>query len=253
MRRINLMILAFLFSTLAYSQLVNIESKRMQTDSIRFVLKNDFSFSYNNNDGDYIYQIGNNLSAQVKSKDLKKIYFLIGNYNLIRSENQDFQNSWFLHFRFNQKISNLFRFEAFIQSLDNELLVVNSRQIIGAGLRFKFISTENARLYLGNAYMYEYEKSDAFKNKDYHHRNSSYLSLTASIPKSNINILNTIYYQPLYSDFSDFRISEQFKIEVPLSKALRFNTLFSYYYDSITPSGKKQFWSNISVGLGVEL
>ena len=157
------MILAFLFSTLAYSQLVNIESKRMQTDSIRFVLKNDFSFSYNNNDGDYIYQIGNNLSAQVKSKDLKKIYFLIGNYNLIRSENQDFQNSWFLHFRFNQKISNLFRFEAFIQSLDNELLVVNSRQIIGAGLRFKFISTENARLYLGNAYMYEYEKSDAFK------------------------------------------------------------------------------------------
>ena len=65
MRRINLMILAFLFSTLAYSQLVNIESKRMQTDSIRFVLKNDFSFSYNNSDGDYIYQIGNNLSAQV--------------------------------------------------------------------------------------------------------------------------------------------------------------------------------------------
>ena len=140
--------------------------------------------------------------------------------------------------RFNQKISNLFRFEAFIQSLDNELLVINTRNIIGAGLRFKVISTKNAKLYVGNAYMYEYERSDAFNSNLYHHRNSSYLSLTSSIPKSNIK---------------DFRILEQFKIEVPLSKVLKFHTLFNYYYDNITPSGKKQYWTNLSVGLGIEL
>lgn len=253
MRRINLLLLAVLCSTSAYSQLVNIESKRMQTDSVRFVLKNDFSFSYNNSDGDYIYQIGSNLTTQVKSKDLKKIYFLIGNYNLIRSENQDFQNSWFMHLRFNYQLSNLFRLETFIQSQSNELLVINSRNIVGTGLRFKLVSTENAKLYFGNAYMYEEEKSNAFSTKQFNHRNSSYLSFSATISKSNINILNTIYYQPLYNDFGDFRVLEQFKIEVPLSKVLRFNTLFNYYYDSITPNGNKQFWSSLSAGLGVEL
>lgn len=66
-------ILFFLTCTTLQAQLVNIEGKRMQTDSVRFVLKNDFSFSYYNNNGTLTYQISNDLTAQVKSKDLKKI------------------------------------------------------------------------------------------------------------------------------------------------------------------------------------
>jgi len=247
------LIVAFLFATFSHAQLVNIESKRMQTDSIRFVLRGDFSFSYDNYDGDYIYRIGSSLSTQVKSKDLNKIYFLLGNYNLIRSEAQDFQNTWFLHLRYNQKLSNLFRFEAFVQSQNNQLLAINSRNLVGAGLRFKLVSKENVRLYLGNAYMYEEEKSDAFDTKEYNHRNSTYLSISATIAESNVNITNTVYFQPLYKDFSDFRILEQLKIDVPLSKVLSLFTLLDYYHDSLTPSGSSQFSTNISIGLGIKL
>jgi len=247
------LLIALLFTTFSNAQLVNIESKRMQTDSIRFVLRGDFSFSYDNYDGDYIYRIGSSLSTQVKSKDLKKIYFLLGNYNLIRSEAQDFQNTWFLHLRYNHKLSNLFRFEAFVQSQNNQLLEINSRNLIGAGLRFKLVSKEMVRLYLGNAYMYEEEKGDAFNIKEYNHRNSTYLSISATIAESNVDITNTVYFQPLYKDFSDFRILEQLKIDVPLSKVLSLYTLFDYYHDNITPSGGSQFSSNISVGLGIKL
>ena len=247
------LLVAFLFATFSHAQLVNIESKRMQTDSIRFVLRGDFSFSYDNYDGDYIYRIGSSLSTQVKSKDLNKIYFLLGNYNLIRSEAQDFQNTWFLHLRYNQKLSNLFRFEAFVQSQNNQLLAINSRNLVGAGLRFKLVSKENVRLYLGNAYMYEEEKSDAFDTKEYNHRNSTYLSISATIAESNVNITNTVYFQPLYKDFSDFRILEQLKIDVPLSKVLSLFTLLDYYHDNLTPSGSSQFSTNISIGLGIKL
>lgn len=244
----------FLFlSFQAFSQLVNIESKRMQTDSIRFVLKNDFSFSYNNNNGDYLYQIGSNLSTQLKSKDLKKIYFLLGDYNLIRAEERDFQNTWFLHLRFNYKLTKLFRVEAFIQSQHNELLAINKRNVIGAGLRFKLISKENIRLYLGNAYMYEEEKSDDFNTKEYNHRNSSYLSISANIPNSNVSILNTVYYQPLYKNFGDYRILEQFKLNIPITKVVSMHTIFNYYHDSTTPTGSSQFSSNLSLGLGLTL
>lgn len=253
MKQQFLIVSALVFVSISHAQLVNIESKRMQTDSIRFVLRGDFSFSYDNYDGDYIYRIGSSLSTQVKSKDLKKIYFLLGNYNLIRSEAQDFQNTWFLHLRYNHELSNLFRFETFIQSQHNQLLAINSRNLIGAGLRFKLVSKENVRLYLGNAYMYEEEKSDAFNTKEYNHRNSTYLSISANIAESNVSIINTVYFQPLFKDFSDFRVLEQLKIDVPLSKVLSLYTIFDYYHDNKIPSGESQFSSNISIGLGIKL
>ena len=245
--------LTLLFCLCSFGQLVNIESKRMQTDSIRFVLKSDLLFSYNNNDGDYIFQLGGSLSTQIKSKDLKKIYFLISNYNLIRSENEDFQNGWFVHLRFNYKLSNLFRIEAFVQSQHNELLDVNLRNLIGAGLRLKVLSKDHLKLYWGNAYMYEAEKSDIVGKRSYDHRHSTYLSATILALEDKISLINTIYYQPRYSDFSDYRISEQFKAEIPISESLNVFCLFNYYFDSLTPLNKKDFSSNISIGIGYSL
>lgn len=253
MKQQFLIVFALAFISISHAQLVNIESKRMQTDSIRFVFRGDFSFNYDNYDGDYIYKIGSSLSTQVKSKDLNKIYFLIGNYNLIRSEAQDFQNTWFLHLRYNQKLSNLFRFEAFVQSQNNQLLEINSRNVVGAGLRFKLVSKEMIKLYLGNSYMYEEEKSNVFNIKEFNHRNNTYLSISATVAKSNVNITNTVYFQPLYKDFGDYRVLEQLKIDVPLSKVLSLFTLLDYYHDSLTPSGNSQFSTNISIGLGIKL
>ena len=68
-----LIVFALAFTSFSHAQLLTIESKRMQTDSIRFVLRSDFSFSYNNYDGDYIYRIESSFSTEVKSKDLKKM------------------------------------------------------------------------------------------------------------------------------------------------------------------------------------
>jgi len=40
------------------------------------------------------------------------------------------------------------------------------------------------------------KKSDTFDTKEYNHRNSTYLSVSATIAKSNVNIINTVYFQP---------------------------------------------------------
>ena len=120
-------------------------------------------------------------------------------------------------------------------------------------IKLKIISKENFRMYFGEAYMYEEEKSDVFNVKDYNHRASSYLSFSANTNKSNLEITNTIYFQPLYSALSDYRILQQLQISVPLSKVLGFNTTLNYYHDSETPSGNSQFSTNISAGLSVTL
>ena len=249
-------VLVFLLIVLpfcSYSQLVNIESKRMQTDSTRYVFRADLSSSYTNNNGDYLYLINSNLTAQVKSKDLNNILFLIGDYGLITSENIEFQNAWFLHLRYNQELTELFRFEAFIQSQENKILDINRRNLIGAGIRLKLLSKEHLRLYWGNAYMYEYERTNDLDVEVYNHRYSTYLSLSMSNKSNTLNLTNTCYYQPLLRDFGDTRILDQLKMNFQLTKKLSFFTLFEYFNDSITLKDRSQYSINTSFGIGLNL
>jgi len=200
----------------------------MQTDSTRFVLTSDLLFSYTDNNGEYILQIGSNLSTQFKSKDLKKIFFFIGNLNLIRSKNKDFQNSWFLHGRFNQKISDMVRLEAFVQNQNNKKLTSNS-------------------------YMYEIEETDVSSQKFYNHRNSSYLSLNQAFSKINLTITGTLYFQPLYRAINNHRILSQFKAEMPLTKRISFSVLYNYSVINFSSDLVNDRFSNIRLGFTLRI
>lgn len=249
-----LTISSFIFTTHTLeAQLVNIESKRMQTDSTRFVLNSDLLFNYTDNNGAYILQIGSNLATQFKSKDLNSIFFLIGNVNLIRSKNEDFQNSWFLHARFNQKLSQLLRLEAFVQNQNNKKLTINQRNLIGVGLRLKLFATTTSIAYVGNSYMYEIETINSTDQKFFNHRNSSYISLNRSFVKYNLNLTGSFYFQPLYDNISNHRILSQFKAEVPLTKRISFSALYNYSvinFDSILDDDRA---SNISFGFTLSI
>lgn len=185
----------------------------------------------------------------MKSKDLKKIYFFIGNYNLIRSPDQDFQNSWFFHLRYNQKLTDLFRLEGFIQNQNNALLTITSRNLVGAGIRLKLISKENTKVYFGNAYMYEIEKIDATDQLFYNHRNSSYLSMNQSFKNTKLDITGTVYFQPLYTHIGNHRILCQLKTELPISKIVSLSALYNYFYSSFSPTAENDRSSNLSFGL----
>lgn len=252
-RLIIVCVLFFAFHGVLFSQLVNIESRRMQTDSLRFVLKSDLLFSYSDNDGAYLLQIGTGLATQWKTRDYKGILYFIGNYNLARSRAQDYRNSWFFHLRYNQKLSDLLRLEGFVQNQNNELLSINSRNLVGAGIRLKVISKPKVKAYFGNSYMYEIEKSDAFDLQFYNHRNSSYLSLSVSLADGKLDLTNTLYYQPLYSDFGNYRVLQQFKAEVPITQKLKFSSLFNYFLNSLTPEGDSEYSSYLSMGLTFEI
>jgi hypothetical protein len=95
--------------------------------------------------------------------------------------------------------------------------------------------------------MYEIEK---VKNTDQEFRNSrnnSYLSLTANF--TTLEIINTIYFQPLYSDFTNYRIFEQLQMDIPFSEVFSFSIVFNYFYNSFSPNEVKDYNSNINFGL----
>ena len=246
-------ILLVFFSYAAQAQLVNIESKRMHTDSIRFVLNSDLLFNYTDNNGEYILQIGSNLTTQFKSKNLKSIYFLLGNVNLIRSKDEDFQNSYFLHARFNQKLSELVRFEAFLQNQNNQKLTISERNLLGVGLRLKILDKNGTLAYFGNSYIYEIESVDDSDQKFYNHRNSSYISLNQSFKKYRLDITGTLYFQPLYNNISNHRILSQFKAEMPLTKRISFSALYNYSVINFNSDLEDNHASNISFGFTLNI
>ena len=248
-----LVIVIFSFYTTLQAQLVNIESKRMQKDSIRFALKSDLLFDYTDNNGNYIFEVASNLTTQLKSRDLKKILFFIGNFGLIRSEEKDFQNSYFFHLRYNQKLSELFRLEAFIQNQNNTLLTITSRNLVGAGVRLKVISTEATKMYLGNAYMYEVEKSENPVQQFYNHRNSSYLSGSYAFKKTKLDLTGTIYFQPLYTDIGNHRILLQAKAELPLTRIVSVSALYNFFYSTFSINRSIDRSSNLKVGLSFSI
>jgi hypothetical protein len=236
---------------LGQAQLVNIETKRLQTDSTRFVLNADFAFNHSNNDGVSVNQINGTLTTQLKSKDLKRTYLFLGNYRLIDADEGNLQNSWFLHTRFNYKFNQLLRFEAFLQGQYNQLLVVEQRNLVGAGLRLKWMNRVNFSGYLGNSYMYEVEYSDRAGTTEYNHRNSTYLSVSYLSKSKNFSVTNTVYYQPLYKNLKDYRLLEQFRLDIPLAEWFKVFTIYDYYFDSKTPLNTREYTSQLQIGVGL--
>lgn len=235
-------------------QLINIESKRMHTDSIRFALVGGIDFSYTNNDGHEIYNLSNNITSQFKTKDLKKIFLLAANYNVIKSNEEEFTNIWMIHFRANYQISELFRAETFLQTQHDEVLDISRRDLWGIGIRMKLISKDHTSIYWGNALMYEKEESEKFDDVQYNNRHSTYFSLTSKSRDNKMEITNTFYYQPQYNDFSDYRILNELKLSYSILKGLNSHVRYVHYVDSITPDPVhgSQESSNIQFGLGFE-
>jgi hypothetical protein len=246
-------ILFTLFFFTAQAQLVNIEAKRMQTDSTRFVLKADLLANYSDNNGDYVLRIRSNISTQLKSKSLKNIYFLVLNYNLVRTQDEDFQNSWFLHLRYNHKITDVLRLEAFVQDQKNTQLTITRRKLIGVGMRIKLLNKKNTTSYLGNSYMYEIEELNSLDQRFFNHRNSSYFSLNQSFEKLNLLLTGTIYFQPLYRDFNNHRILSQFKAELPVTKTISISALYNYAYTNLSSGLENDRSSNINLGITLSL
>lgn len=237
----------------AKAQLVNIESRRMQSDSTRFTLEGNVSGTYTNVNGGTVFQARPSLATQVKSKNLENTFFFIGDYRLLRTQNNDIANAFFMHLRYNKTLSPNLKLEAFVQAQYDQVLAITSRRLLGLGIRVYLIENEHISLRVGNSYMYEREEANEVDEVAYYHRNSSYITLGASLPESPLSITNTLYYQPLYADFSDYRLLEQLRINVNLSEAISLFGLFNYYYDSVTLENTRQFSSTTSAGLGFSL
>ena len=230
-KAVPIVIMAVFISTVSYAQIVNIENKRIATDTTGLAGKVGLSLSAAQFRESFVAA---DVHAQLQYKRPNDLYLAIIDYQILNAGGQNFNNNAFAHLRYNRKMGPVVRLELFSQIQFNSVTKIRARVLNGLGLRLKLADTKRTKMYLGVAAMYEHEEltEPAITNEDV--RLSNYLSVSLT-PLETLTVVNTTYMQPLADRLSDYRLSNNSKLVFDITKKLKFVTDFSFLYDTDPP------------------
>ena len=187
------------------------------------------------------------------SRDLG-LWLILGNYSFLESGGTTFVRNRFIHLRYNRKINEWLRWEIFGQLQDNLITNIDSRALIGTGPRFKIFKTSSFRLYAASLVMYEREKeltTPVIIHKDI--RSSSYVSFTWTPQNTNLEVISTTFFQPLFRHFSDYRILNQVNLKVKATKHFSLSLRWDYLHDRFPAGDAPRTTYGLSTGATYEL
>ncbi len=252
MNRHLLLRIAVFMVLLAYApsldaQIVNIERRRIQTDTTGLFGSLHFNFSGSKTTKSIIsFGAGTFLELKPARKGdpeySRDLWLFITDFNLVSGDNEKFSNAGFGHIRFTRKLGkdhsrlgHFVRWENFAQVQYNGLTKIGTRALLGTGPRFKLTDSEVSKFYLGVAYMYEYQELIDPEVILRENRMSSYFSFTL-LPEENVSFISTTYFQPVLNNFSDYRLSNETTLTLDITKSFSFSFSFNYNFNSTPPS-----------------
>ena len=141
-------------------------------------------------------------------------------------------NKGFGHLRITKYLIPKLGFEFFSQLGFNDFLMINKRTLIGSGIRIKLFDTESIYIFSGSGFMHEDESYD-FENQINKStiRSTSYSTLDLKII-NNVYLKSTIYFQPSFNDFKDFRMLIDNNLNVKLSKNFIMGLVIKFRFDN---------------------
>lgn len=233
------------------AQIVNIENARMQSDTTGWMGGAGAAVNLTQNTTKIF---GADVAAhlQYKTSNDKGLWLILGNYGFLKAGDSKFISNGFVHLRYNRKINEWLRWEAFGQFQNNIITQIDSRILVGTGPRFKIIKTKAFRLYAATLFMYENEKertAPTVKHSDL--RSSSYVSFTYT-PKDNIELVSTTFYQPLFKQLSDYRLLNQAVLKVKATKHFSLSVKWNYLFDKVPAGTAPKTTYNFGTGIDFE-
>ncbi len=251
MRNVWLLLFVIGFTINSYGQLVNIETQRVQSDSIRRITAIDLLYNYQNNNNEELSLVNLSATHQYKTKNLKNYFLLLGKIDYSLANGEELSNSGLIHFRYNRKLNKKFRLEAFIQYQYNKILGIESRNLIGIGPRYKINKSDKTIFYVGSLLMQEFERTiDNIRIISYQ-RLSNYLSLSIKNSAKTLELTSVVYYQPNINHWEDYRLSSQTSLAFNITSKLQFVNSINYGFDSYAPTNISK--QNILLSNGLKL
>ena len=213
------------------AQIVNTESKRLNSSKEGFTGNVDLLVNYTSNTVTF-FEIGNKIRLQYQKK--RNLVLLLNDVSFLRAQGKSLLNKGFSHLRYNHEFKPYLIAETFVQGQYDEVRLIKARALAGAGPRFKIIKNDSVRVFAAALYMFEYEQEQNLKEAHLDHRLSIYLSAEFAITKI-FAFRHITYYQPRINFFRDFRISTESQLEVKLFKNLIYKAVFGLLLDTRPP------------------
>ena len=230
-----LFVLFLILSIQAQSQILNVESMRKINKDTKWSGNTNLNLQLIENKNSFVL-VSNRTRLQYKNN--KHLYLIISDYNFKESNSNKIVSKGIQHLRYNYKVNETIRAEAFIQNQFDEISKIKYRRLIGIGPRFKLNNSENYKFYAGTLIMkeWEYINSDIENTRNNDLRLSAYFSFSL-FPKDGISIVSTTYFQPKINAFSDLRWSNDSRVTFKIIKNLAFNVQLTITYDNYPALG----------------
>ena len=246
------LLIAVLWAPAVQAQ-VNIE--KLRTDSGEDGVSGAFSLSTAFSQGNIDFA-DFSMGSFVGKKQGKSTTFLIGNGRFAAKRTQGdyleapdvglwddeahFSYNALVHLRSSYELGAKLSVEAYSQYEFNEFLLLDRRILGGIGLRYTAYASKRVGLWLGSSAMLEGERLNAEAIADteevdqQHWRWSSYGTAKVALNDAN-DWLSTVYYQPRFDDFSDYRLMGETGLEFAMSERFSFSVNARLRQDSKPP------------------
>lgn len=232
-----------IFSTGIFAQgIVNTEEFDLDYNK-RLNLGSEFSYEMERGNTDINSFELDFFSSYIKTPHIIR---LIGGFDHLNNNGREIKSNIYGQIRYNHAFAPWFQSFTFYQIQRDEILLVNQRNLMGAGGRFILVPGDSAAFDfdIGIGAMYEKEELNEAKleagplpNTE-GFRFANFLSVIYD--HKFVRFVNITYYQPWVKDFKDYRIFNEAKLIFRVSGHLSISTELLYRLDTRPPEGIKQ-------------
>jgi hypothetical protein len=167
--------------------------------------------------------------------------FVFGSAEFARFNDTTSVDKSFLHARYNYQFCSWVWGEAFAQLQSDQFQRILLRDLVGLGPRIALYKSKTFDAYVGTGWMVEHDAIDILPGSNdladyYAHRWNNYASLDYTMD-TRISVATTLYVQPRWNDFGDFRVLEETAVVFKITTILAASITGDYHYDSRPPTG----------------
>ena len=257
MRAVIGVILSCLLETFSFSQVVNIENRRIYDDTSGWSGAIDAAFSAVQNKD--LLMTGA-FRPRIQYKNRKHYYLFLTDWVYSKGADRVYANSGMVHLRYAYRLKRFsdnlkkspWKWESYGQVQYNRLLDQRMRLLFGSGLRVKALDVKGYKFFSGSSFFYEYEDIQSSGQVIQDVRWSNYISWFFD-PKTNFTFSGATYFQPNVQAFEDFRILGQYALSFMFFKRIDFKVEFTSFYDTRPPENVRSWIFSSSAGIRLRL
>ncbi|MEO8231230.1 MAG: DUF481 domain-containing protein, partial [Ignavibacteriota bacterium] len=228
-----LLIILNFFNSIAQ---INTERYRKDSDSVGFSAIADVEITAITGNTDFQFI---NLGGRLNYNWGTSYTFLVADGGFGWEDGERIFNQALLHLRHVHSLNDLFQVEVFAQTDFDKKRLLEGRELLGGGLRYKILTFDNAKFRIGASYFYEHERYDVPANSIhgsnlFSNRLSTYLTFELEI-KDDVKLITVNYFQPKIGEWEDFRITSDLSLIVGLTSFVDLSVSFSLRYDANPP------------------